>query len=112
MVDNPVQHTAATQQASGVRGVRQLVDQIQVGAPVAAKPKIVVVPQAVQPTTVNATLSIFKSAAAGQGHPNQAHPNVQKRGPAPEAQNQKKPGLLHRLFGKKDKKDTQNNATH
>ncbi len=117
MVDNPVQHTAATQQASGVRGVRQLVDQIQVGAPVAAKPKIVVVPPPAQPSTVNATLSIFKSVATGQGHaneghPNQAHPGNAKRGPAPEAQNQKKPGLLHRLFGKKDKKDTQSNAPH
>jgi hypothetical protein len=116
MVDSPVQHSAATQQASGVRGVRQLVDQIQVAPPAPPKPKIVVAPQPTQPTTVNSTLSIFKSAALSQAHPNQAHPsNAQKRGPAPrapEAENQKKPGLLHRLFGKKDKKDTQNNATH
>lgn len=121
MVDNPVQHTAATQQASGVRGIRQLVDQIQVAPPAPPKAKIVVAPQPAQPNTVNATLSIFKSAASGQAHPNQGHPNqarpinAQKRGaapPAPDGQSQKKPGLLHRLFGKKDKKDTQNNAPH
>ena len=116
MVDNAVQHTAATQQASGVRGVRQLVDQIQIAPPAPAKPKIVVAPPSAQPPTINATLSIFKTAAPSQVRPNQAHlSNGQKRGPAPrapEAQNQKKPGLLHRLFGKKDKKDTQNNAPH
>jgi hypothetical protein len=67
-VDNGIQHTAAVQQASSVRGVKQLIDQVQVLPPAPPAPKVVAakVPPAPQKTTtINASFNFFKGANHG-----------------------------------------------
>ena len=71
-VDNGIQHTAAVQQASSVRGVKQLIDQIQVVPPAPPAPKVASVkaPAAAPPqnsTTINASLDFFKSSGSHLG---------------------------------------------
>jgi hypothetical protein len=70
-VDNGIQHTAAVQQASGVRGVKQLIDQVQVlppPPPPVAKTAPAIAPTAPQnSTTINASLDFFKSSGSHVG---------------------------------------------
>jgi hypothetical protein len=67
-VDNGIQHTAAVQQASSVRGVKQLIDQVQVLPPPPPAPKAVPAkapPAPQKTTTINASFNFFKGANHG-----------------------------------------------
>ena len=108
-VDNTVQHTAAVQQASGVRGVRQIVDQIQVAPPAPPMPKVVVVQPPPAPTPmIRANISLFKSAP---GSPARS-PKPPKAGTTSRpTEATKSGGFFHHLFGRnKDKKDKNKNG--
>ncbi len=92
MVDNPFQHTAAVQHASEVRGVKQVVDQIQVAPPPAPKPKVAAVQQQQQPTTnINASFSI----GGGSGQTVSVRKQTRRTTPAPSANTKKRGGLFH-----------------
>jgi hypothetical protein len=63
-VDNGIEHTAAVQEAASVRGVKQLIDQVQVlPPPPPPAAKAAPAPAASQnSTTINASLDFFKSS--------------------------------------------------
>ena len=94
VVDNEVEHQKAVQEAASVRGVKQLVDRIQVvppapPAPAPAPPAaatITAVPVAVPAPSINATISLGGSAGTGKS----SSANAQKA-----AQAQKHQGLFH-----------------
>ena len=84
-VDNGIEHTAAVQQASSVRGVKQLIDQVQVVPPAPPKPKIVVAAQpAPQKTpTINASFNFFRKAGGQQRGSTSAQRTSAPKAPAP-----------------------------
>ena len=108
MVDNGLEHTAAVEHASSVRGVKQVIDQIQLVAPAAPKPKAAVVAeQPAQGPTFNANISIGKSGgAANQVNGNQRTVAQRPATAQPKQQQQQKRGLFH--WFKKKKNSNQN----
>jgi hypothetical protein len=115
-VDNNAQHSAAIQQAAVVRGVKQVVDEIQLAPPPAPKPAL---SRPASPPAINAQISIF--GGGGQpvvlappsgrpapqhrpaAHPTQAHTGQVHLGPAqaqPAQPAQMKRGGLFHLFRK------------
>ena len=112
-VDNGIQHTAAVQEASGVRGVKQLIDQVQVQPPAPPTPKVV--PAKAQPasqktTTINAQFNFFKGAkqsGASAVNPKAASKIGTPRTAAPKAaSSQKSGGFFHFLKHGSNKKNT------
>ena len=97
MVDNPFQHTAAVQHASEVRGVKQVVDQIQVEAPPSPKPKAAAAQQQQPTTSINASFSI----GGGWGQSVSVKKQPRNTAPAAGANTKKRGGLFH--FFRKNK---------
>jgi BON domain len=104
-VDNGIQHTAAVQQASGVRGVKQLIDQIQVVPPAPPAPKIAPAKAPAAPqktTTINAQFNFFRSAkqpGVSASNPKAAVPKTgaSKTAAPKTASPQKSGGFFHFL---------------
>jgi hypothetical protein len=107
-VNNALQNTAAVQEASSVRGVKQLIDQLQVAPPISppsnTRTDTVVAPVVAPPPVVNASVSIVKG-------PGKVHaPGAQQpHGTQKTADAQKHHGFFHFLKKGKDKKDKTNN---
>ena len=113
-VDYAGQHTAAVREASSVRGVRQLVDQVHIVAPVPTKPKIMAAPAVPPPTAITATLAIIKAAGNSQVRaPNSVHAaHIGKPAlAAPVTQSPKRGGLFHLFRKNKDKNVTPKNGS-
>ena len=116
LVDNGTQHSAVVQQAAVVRGVKQVVDEVQLAAPSN--------PAKSHPssTTINAEFSVSGPAGVGlapaarpvaraaQLHQAPAHPTVAKQVPAA----QQKRGLFHwfRKGPNNNKNQNQNQNGH
>jgi len=112
-VDNGIQHTAAVQEASSVRGVKQLVDELQVVPPASAPVKTntvtntntVLVPVGPGPVmapppavvAVPVPVPVIRFGKSNKGHTSAS----KKSTPAPDAKQHK--GFFH--FLKRDKKD-------
>jgi hypothetical protein len=103
-LDNGIEHTAAVQRASSVRGVKQLVDELRIFPPAPVTPKVVVAPPPLPSTTIHASVSLFGGSGSGAGARG-AQVKIQHRSgpPQPKADTQKRGGLFH-LF-RKNKKD-------
>jgi BON domain len=97
-VDNGIQHTAAVQEASGVRGVKQLIDQVQIQPPAPPAPKVVPAkaPAARQKTTtINAQFNFFKGSkqpGASAANPKAASKTGASKTVAPTTASTKKSG--------------------
>jgi hypothetical protein len=118
-VDDAIQHTAAVQESSSVRGVKQLIDQLQVTPPRVAKPTVqtntntvfvpVLPPVVPPPPAINVNISPLRPG--GQGP---VRPATKLRPPAPPqaADAQKHKGFFHFLKRdkSKDKKDKTKNS--
>jgi hypothetical protein len=102
MVDDSVQHTAAVQQAAGVRGVKQLIDQLQVGPPSAPKPAAATSPE----PAINIHLPVSRSGLAPPPHPVITQKRIVRQPPA--ASDTKKHGFFSHIFGKKDRNTNKN----
>lgn len=116
-VDNGLEHTAALQQASSVRGVRQLIDQVQVAPPAPAKTVQQQVPVvAPPPVVIRPSINISRPTAVQKMRVNnvQTAPNAQrtqKPGTPPQpsqATPAKKQGFFSHIFGR-NKNKNQNN---
>ncbi len=120
VVEDETEHAAAVQRALSVRGVKQLIDQIQVAppAPPAPQPNTVLVPVPPPPPAINATISIGGISGPGNGNaaasakvPVSGKPVIRAGAQKPvetpkTAEAQKHKGLLGFL-----KKDNNNNGS-
>jgi hypothetical protein len=95
VVDNESEHAAAVQRALSVRGVKQLIDQIQIAqiqvAPPAPPTPAVVTPVPPPAPAINATVSI--TVPQGRGKAGTAGP--QKQSVTPKAADTQKHGFFH-----------------
>jgi BON domain len=113
-VDNGIQHTAAVQEASGVRGVKQLIDQVQVQPPPPPPaPKVIPAkapPAPTKTTTINAQFNFFKGSkqpGASAANPKAASKTGAPKTAAPTTASTKKPGgFFHFLKHGNNKKTT------
>jgi hypothetical protein len=111
-VDNGIQHTAAVQEASGVRGVKQLIDQVQVQPPAPPAPKVVPAKAPAAPqktTTINAQFNFFKGSkqpGASVANPKAASKTGASKTAPKTASQQKSGGFFHFLKHNNNKKTT------
>jgi hypothetical protein len=103
-VDDEAEHAKAVQEALSVRGVKQLIDQIQVAPALSQLPTLsapaVPVPDRKPPAAVNVAVPVVTPQAsepAGAATP--------KSDATAKASNTKKPGFFHRLFKGNDQSD-------
>jgi hypothetical protein len=97
VVENEAEHAKAVQEALAVRGVKQLIDQIQVlpAAPVSAgAPSTASGVSAQTPAAINATISVGASTGAGSTAGKGQAGNAQKPAAASKADSQKH-GFFH-----------------
>jgi hypothetical protein len=122
-VDNGIQHTAAVQQASSVRGVKQLIDQVQV-LPPPPPPAPKVIPAKAPPapqktTTINASFNFFKGSKQGSLSASNQRSSTTKTGAPKMAASktgvpkatapQKSGGFFHFLKHNNNKKNANSN---
>jgi hypothetical protein len=114
-VDNGIQHTAAVQEASGVRGVKQLIDQVQVQPPAPPAPKVVPAKTPAAPqktTTINAQFNFFKGSkqpGASAANPKAPAPKTAAaKTAAPTTASTKKSGGFFHFLKHNNKKKTAN----